>query len=161
MSKKKFVSRGDGGFWAYDVALGVFLKHLIDVAEGHGYSDVPWLNDEVSSWRVAACVPDLGLSLDAVSSTHVATFISLARQACDKLSARGRISSEEVASWTILKDLKIHPRGAEEIEAGPVVHLGWAIIELATGTLPPPPDGTIWLYGAPTGLTTLPLPSRR
>jgi hypothetical protein len=159
VSQKKFVSCGDDGFWAYDVALGVFLKHLIDVADVHGYGDLPWLREEVSSWRVAACVPDLGLCLDAVSSANVTLFTDLARQACDELSGRDRIAAEEMASWTILEDLKIFPRGAKEVETGPVVELGRAIIELATGRLPPPPDGTLWLYGAPEGLTTLRLPS--
>jgi hypothetical protein len=35
MSKNKYVAFGDEGFWSYDVALDIFLKHLIDIAEPH------------------------------------------------------------------------------------------------------------------------------
>ena len=33
MSQTQYVKYANRGFWAYDVALGVFLKHLIDAAE--------------------------------------------------------------------------------------------------------------------------------
>ena len=47
-------------FWAYDVAAGVFLKHLIDEAEASGQADTPWLSKAVSSWRVQAVIREFG-----------------------------------------------------------------------------------------------------
>jgi hypothetical protein len=49
MTMTQFVRHGDRGFWAYDVALGVFLKHLIDVAEPLAQSQGNnWRSDELS-----------------------------------------------------------------------------------------------------------------
>ena len=42
MSKTKFVTCGNSHFWAYDVALNVFLKHLIDAAETSEEADKAW-----------------------------------------------------------------------------------------------------------------------
>lgn len=36
MSKTKPVTCADRGFWGYDVAVGIFLKYLIDAAEASG-----------------------------------------------------------------------------------------------------------------------------
>jgi hypothetical protein len=48
VSKSKFVGFRDDGFWAYDVGLAVFLKHLIDVAVPHCSSpDGAWLTDAI------------------------------------------------------------------------------------------------------------------
>ena len=156
MSKTKFVSCGDDGFWAYDVALGVFMKYVIDAAEAPDDERSPWLSGAISDWRLSACFPDHGLTLDPNwSSPNMATFIDLANKACDELSRQDAVSAEEIASWTILEDLKIFTRGASEVETRPVVELGRAIVALAKGVLPAAPQGTIWLYGAPTGRTTL------
>jgi hypothetical protein len=59
VSKTKYVRYAGRAFWAYDVALGIFLKHLIDAAEASDQAKAPWLAPLVSSWRVAACVPGL------------------------------------------------------------------------------------------------------
>jgi hypothetical protein len=48
-------------FWAYDVAAGVFLKHLIDEAEASEQADAPWLSKAVSHWRVQAAITECGL----------------------------------------------------------------------------------------------------
>jgi hypothetical protein len=45
------------GSWAYHVALGIFLKHLIDVVEEEqAKSAGTWLVEAVESWRVVACI---------------------------------------------------------------------------------------------------------
>jgi hypothetical protein len=61
MSKTKFVEYAIHGFWAYDVALHIFLKHLIDAAEACDEASTPWLSNAISSWRMA-CMPDYGLT---------------------------------------------------------------------------------------------------
>lgn len=40
MTATQFIEYERDGFWAYDVVLGVFLKHLIDAAEASPYASV-------------------------------------------------------------------------------------------------------------------------
>lgn len=157
MSRTKFVKYQDRGFWAYDVALAVFLKHLVDVAEPlAAASDGAWLAKAISWWRVIACVSDYGLNIDeAWSARQMDTFIGLADQACNLLGARDRIAADEITAWPILDDIRIFPRGATEVFTVPVVELGRAVVALVNGTLPPAPSGTLWLYGTPEGRQTV------
>lgn len=155
MSKTKFVDYADRGFWAYDVALDVFLKHLIDAAEASEQAGTAWLSISISDWRLA-CVPDYGLTLDPTwSPTQQQTFLALAEEACAKLAARESIPAEEIVSWPILDDIRIFTRGATEVFTAPVVELGRAIIALMRGELPEAPEGQIWLYGVPEGRITI------
>lgn len=164
MSKTKFVEYGDPnrpldvlphGFWAYDVALDIFLKHLIDAGEASEQADAPWLSEAISSWRYA-CVPDYGLTLDANWPTaHRQTFLALAEEACARIAARESIPAEEIGSWEILEGIHPYTRGATVVLTAPVVELGRAIIALVSGELPEAPQGEIWLYGTPEGLQTL------
>lgn len=155
MSKTKFVAYADCGFWAYDVALDIFLKHLIDAAEASEQADTEWLSTAISDWRFA-CVPDYGLTLDANwSPAQQQTFLDLAEEACTRLAARESIPAEEVVSWPILDDIRIFTRGATEVFTAPVIELGHAIIALVRGELPEAPEGQIWLYGAPEGRLTI------
>jgi len=124
-------------FWAYDVAAGVFLKHLIDEAEASGQADTPWLSKAVSSWRVQAVITEFGLTLDEEWSTaQRQIFINLAEQACKKLATRDSIPAEEIVAWTLMDQLRILPRGAKEVRTAPVIELGRAIIALVSGDLP-------------------------
>jgi hypothetical protein len=156
VSQTKFVEFGGRGFWAYDVAAGVFLKHLIDAAEASSQASAPWLSNAVSSWRVQAGITDFGLTLDPDWSTaQRQAFIALAEEACSKLAARESIPAREIASWPLVDDLRIYPRGASEVLTAPVIELGRAIIALVIGQLPNAPEGKTWLYGTPTGRETL------
>ncbi len=151
MTKTQYVEYEDRGFWAYDVALSVFLKHLIDAAEMSGKAETAWLATAISSWRVVACISDYGLTLGAGwSAAQKRDFVALAENASTRLAKRASIPSEEIVGWRVLDDLRIFPRGATEVLTGPVVELGRAIIELVTGELPEAPDGQVWFYGTPT-----------
>ncbi|MBZ5489312.1 MAG: hypothetical protein LAO76_00085 [Acidobacteriia bacterium] len=155
MSKTKFVAYAARSFWAYDVALNVFLKHLIDAARASDQADTPWLSGAISDWRVT-CVPDFGLKLDTNwTAAQQQTFCILAEQACATLAERESISAEEIVSWRILEDLQLYTRGETEVSTGPVIELGRAIIALVSGHLPDAPEGKIWIYGAPEGRTTI------
>ena len=155
MSQTKFIAYGEQGFWAYDVALNIFLKHLIDAAEASSESSANWLSTAISSWRVA-CVPDYGLTIDASwSPAQRQTFIDLANEACTNLAARESISAAEIVSWPILDDLRLDPRGTTVVLTAPIVELGHAIIALVSGELPDAPKGQIWLYGASAGRQTI------
>src|SRR5262249_45079298 len=164
MSKTKFIAYGNrdwaygdipSGFWAYDVALDVFLKHLIDAAEASEGTNTAWLSTAISDWRLA-CVPDYGLTLDASwSAAQRQTFLALAEEACTRLATRESIPSEEIVSWPILDDIRIFTRGAAQVPTAPVIELGRAIIALVNRQLPEAPEGQIWLYGTPEGRMTI------
>ena len=156
MSKTQFVEYATHGFWAYDVALGIFLKHLVDAAEASDQADVPWLSNATSWWRTVACISDYGLTLDeGWSAAQQRTFIALAEEACERLASRESIPEKEIVAWPLLDDLHIFTRGATEVSTGPIVELGRAVIALISGTLPEPPPGTNWLYGTDEGRRTL------
>jgi hypothetical protein len=155
VSKTKLVEYDNRRFWTYDVALNIFLKHLIDAAETTDHGNPAWLANAISSWRLA-CVPDFSLTLDTdLSSAQLQTFLALAEKACAKLAERESISSDEVGSWEVLEGVSLYTRGATEVMTAPVIELGRAIIELVLGQLPEAPAGQIWLYGAPEGRITI------
>jgi hypothetical protein len=157
MSKRKHVEYRGRAFWGYDVALGIFLKHLIDAAEP--LITAPsnaWLGEGVSCWRTVATVGDIGLEIDSAwSAEQIGLFLGLAEQACNILATRDTISAEEIEAWPILDDLHIFPRGAAEVRIAPVVELGRAVISLIDGTLPPAPTGEWWFFGTPEGRKTI------
>jgi hypothetical protein len=156
MTATKGIEFGNRFFWAYDVAAGVFLKHLIDEAEASGQTDVPWLSQALSDWRVQAAITECGLTLrEDWSSEQRQTFIELAEGACKKLATRESIPAEEIVSWPLVDDLRIFPRGAKEVLTAPVIELGRAIIALVSGELPQSPKGEAWFYGTPTGRSTI------
>lgn len=156
LSQTKFVEYDGRGFWAYDVALGVFLKHLIDAAQASEQADTAWLSCAISDWRIVACVQDIGRTLETGWSLEQRqTFLALAEEACASLATRESIPAEEIVSWPILEDFRIFTRGADEVFTAPVVELGRAIIALVSGQLPEAPEGQIWLYGAPQGRITI------
>ena len=156
MTATKGIQFGGRFFWAYDVAVGVFLKHLIDEAESSKQADATWLSQAVSHWRVQAAITECGLTLEEDwSSAQRQTFIELAEAACKKLATRGSIPAEEIANWPLTDELRIFPRGAKEVLTAPIVELGRAIIALVSGDLPRPPEGEAWFYGTPTGRSTI------
>jgi hypothetical protein len=143
-------------FWAYDVAAGVFLKHLIDEAQTSEHADESWLSNAVSSWRVQAAITESGFTLEKDwSSEQRQIFIKLAEQACKKLATRESIPASEIANWPLVDELRIFPRSKTEVLTAPVIELGHAIIELVSGNLPRPLKGEAWFYGTPTGRSTI------
>ena len=157
MSKTKYIEYQGNGFWAYDVSLAVFIKHLIDVAvPGTVVPGNEWLKEAISSWRIAGAVPDYGLKIDAEwSHEQIKIFTELAEQTCKELAERKRIAASEIKGWKILEDVRIDPRGATFVDTAEVVELGRAIVALANGSLPSAPGGRTWIYGAPDGRTTI------
>lgn len=156
MSKTKSVTYQSRGFWAYDVAVGIFLKHLIDAAQSSAEAEEPWLLEAMSSWRFWAVIPDIGVTLDERwSKEQQQTFIAIAEQACTTLAARDAIAAQEIYSWPLADDLHVHVRGAKEVATAPVVELGLAMIALLRGKLPEAPKGEAWFYGTPEGRSTI------
>lgn len=162
MSSTQFVEYQKHGFWAYDVALGVFLKHVIDAASSHDQGGSKWLADATAWWRVVACVGDYGLRIDSEwSADQLAVFAELAHRACAQIAGAEVIHAADVASWKVLNNQTIFLRGATELRTTPIVELGRAVIALVHGTLPEPPPGTCWYFGAPDGRSTIRMRSYR
>lgn len=156
MSKTQVVKYAGRGFWAYDVAVGVFVKFLLDAAYESGETNAPWLSEAVSSWRVWAVVSDYGFILDERwSSEQRKAFIALAEKACNELASRDSISAEEILGWRFADNLRIHPRGATDVATAPVVELGEAMIALLRNELPEAPKGEAWFFGTPAGRGTI------
>jgi hypothetical protein len=156
MSSTQFVEYRAQGFWAYDVALGVFLKHLIDASSAHDQGRSKWLAEATAWWRVVACVGDYGLEIDSAwSAEQLGVFVELADDACKQLARADVISAKDVATWRVLENETIFLRGAAELRTAPLIELGRAVIALVQGTLPAPPDGTWWFFGTPEGRSTI------
>jgi hypothetical protein len=112
--------------------------------------------EAISDWRRVAVIQDIGLEVDATwSASQLATFVELADQACVALARREMYSADEITSWEFFDEERICPQGATHVQTGPVVELGRALIALVHGSLPAPPTGKQWLYGAPEGRMTI------
>jgi hypothetical protein len=166
MSKTLFVcfrdrggELGTEGFWAFDVVTAVFLKHLVDAATSHLLDqDASWLADAIGHWRFNAVCGDCGLFLDDSWSTEqIATFTRLAREACDVLSKREKISAEEIQSWRMIegKDGRCFARGLPWLTTASAIRIGEAIIKLVNDELPASPPGTWWFFGTEEMPTTM------
>jgi hypothetical protein len=163
LSKKQAVSfrDRDDWFWAYDVGLGVLLKHLIDVAT-EGEAD-PWVDRVLAEWRTTIEVAGSGLGLDlgiGWSALEVDRFLEMVDKACDALSCREGIPAAEIQSWSVFANVQNPARGAAMVHTAPVIELGRAIQALVHGTLPEPPPGVCWFYGTPEGRIVLRLPAQ-
>jgi hypothetical protein len=157
VSQTFYVEYRECGFWTYDVALAIFLKHLIDAAMPRAASPGgEWLARAISDWQITAVVPDCGTVINETwSEEQIDTFIELTEQACNMLEGREKIEAEEITAWSMLDDLRIFVRGATEVCTAPVVELGRAMIALVKGELPTAPHGTAWFYGTPRGRETI------
>lgn len=159
MSKTLFAEFRGRGFWVFDVVSGVFLKHLIDAATPRlNEAGQGWLSEAVRQWRISSVISDFGLFLDDDWSVEqVRMFTELATAACDQLSKRAEIPAEEIASWPMLDDERIFPRGLPSVDTASVIRLGRALTELVNGTLQDAPDHTWWFFGAKDSPRTLPM----
>ncbi len=159
MTKSKSVHYRGGGFWAYDVAISILLKYVIDAAEARpSDAESEWLRTEVSDWKAVACI-SYSFLIDhdeTWSARQTALFVSLLEEACSRLEARKTIPALEVENWPMLDDLHLSTRGDTEVVTVPIVELGRAIIALINGSLPEPLEGTLWAYGFPGGRTIIP-----
>ncbi len=156
MSKSQSVTFRHKGFWASDVAVGIFLKHLIDAAQESAQADSEWLSRTLSDWRLYATNADFGLPFDEHwSFDQCSTVIAFAEKACTVLAKRDSIPAQEIISWPLADDIRIHPRGAEAVPTAGIVELGHAIIALLRNELPPAPKGEAWWFSPDSGRSTI------
>ena len=153
MSKTTPVAFGDEMFWAYDVGLGVLLAVAVDVAEEIPRNRRPaWWRDLVEDMRFQAVMDgSVSLLLHEYTVDQRAALLGWVAEAGSRLASRGGVSREEVAQWDVLDGETIHLRGAEHVDAGPLVELAQAMADLAAGTMEPAPEGRYWYFGTPSG----------
>lgn len=149
-----FIEFREDGFWAYDVAVSILLKHMIDRAQLREPCD--WLLECLERWRINTLVSDFGMHLDPAWTLDqcvlVQTVISEAIQELKKVES---ISADEAAAWRVHDESGICFRGHKQILSAPIITLGQAITNLLQGALPKPPPGTWWFYGISEGTETI------
>ncbi|MBX7184393.1 MAG: hypothetical protein K1Y01_04530 [Vicinamibacteria bacterium] len=154
MSKTQFVEFSNRGFWAYDVALGIFLKHLVDAGENPEHAAIQWVQDALPKWRavIAAAGSGLGWRIDeGWLGSESGLFLQLAQEATRQLASRASIPVAEMEEWAAFDGLENVSRGVPVVLTAPIVELGEAIHRLLQGPSVDPPHGKYWLYGTPTG----------
>lgn len=149
MSQSLFVEYRGRGFWAFDVVVSVFLKHLVDVAEPR-IAGSSWLGEIVERWRVDTLLcGQFGVELDEQwSSAQMELVVELFEATCEILGRRDEIRGEEIEGWQLLDGERGFARGMPVVRTKSVINLGNAITALLRGTLPEAPAGSWWWYGA-------------
>ena len=139
--------------WAHDAALSLLLGQLIHTVERLPPGRRPvWWADHAEDLRVQATVSDLYFDLtDGLDAHHHAEFARLLEEAAERLRQHGEVTPDDVAGWPV----PVTFRGADREDTEPVAELGHAMAALIRGTLPEPPAGTLWFYGAPGGRSTI------
>ncbi|GAA2876165.1 hypothetical protein Acy02nite_75680 [Actinoplanes cyaneus] len=137
--------------WAYDGALAILLGQLLRDVEGIPPEHRPaWWNRRVEELRTQAMVSDLffdvALGLAAEEREELA---ELFEDTAARLRDRPPRTPGQADDWHLVF------RGDHAYDVGPIAELGQALSALLRGTLPAPPPGTLWLYGAPGGRTTI------
>jgi len=150
VTKQSGVDFGGRSFWVYDVVGGIFLYHLIGVANEHlmdTSSSLEWLENVIHKWKVAAAINELAYYLDdRWSEEQLNLVLNLIRTTNRKIRQTEYFKSKTVENWPLLDDLHIHCRGNELIPSEPIALFGEALLALANNTMSPPPDGTWWCY---------------
>lgn len=147
------MSRG-AMFWAYDVALGVlFIEAARVVAEAPMSLRPSWWPELEQDLRTGAWVGSgSAVLLDDFSEDQRQAFLNCVVEAARRIEARGGVDRAEVAAWPELEESATgFLRGAEHIDAAPLVELAEALVDLAAGTLPTAPAGRHWYYGTAVG----------
>ena len=153
MSRTTPVIFGEEMFWAYDVALGILFAEAAHVGgEVPPDQRMPWWEGLVRTLRVDAVVgSNHAVLLHEHGTDERQALLRWIAEAASRLDARGGVSRDEVARWDVLDGETISLRGAEHVDAGPLVELADAMAELVAGTLPPTPEGRYWYVGTPAG----------
>ena len=150
MTKTRHVCFEEVMFSAYDVALGIWLKHFVELFELTDLRTDEWWIEKADWWRVVAAVDPYGIDFDEGWTPELREqFVTLAESVNAKLAERTEIPASEVASWDLGDGLTIWPRCAltESISTAPVIELGVAMIDLVQRILPATPVPGWWFVG--------------
>jgi len=154
VSATRYVEYGDRGFWAYDIILGVLVKHLVEAIEATGYSRAPFLDKALHHWRLTPIL-DIGFRLlkswTPEQRQNVITFVD---EACARLATRDAIPIGEIVSWPFPGDSRLPHRGLKQVRTASVIELGRAITALLRDELPKARKGEAWFF-TDTGRSTI------
>ncbi|MFI7449162.1 hypothetical protein ACIBQX_16830 [Nonomuraea sp. NPDC049714] len=156
MSKTVPVISDGAMFWAYDVALGVLFIEAARVgAETPADLRPSWWPELERGLRTHALAGSgFAVLLDDFSEDRRQLLLQCVVEAARRIEARGGVDRAEVSIWSELEESATSfLRGAEHIDAAPLVELAEALVDLAAGTLPPAPAERHWYYGTPEGRT--------
>lgn len=154
MSKTVPVISGDAMFWAYDVALGVLF---IEAARVCGETRVElrpswWAELEQDLRTHALAGSSFAVLLDDYGAERKQELLKCVLEAARRIEARGGVARDEVSTWPELEEsATTFLRGAQHIDAAPLVELAEALADFAAGTLPPAPAERHWYFGTPNG----------
>jgi hypothetical protein len=154
LSKTVPVMSGGAMFWAYDVALGVLFIEAARVgAEEPAELRPSWWSELEQDLLTHALVgSSSAVVLDEFDEDRRQAFLDCVVEAARRIEARGGLDRVEVSTWPELEESATSfLRGAALINAAPLVELAEALVDLATGTLPPAPAERHWFYGTPEG----------
>ncbi|MEV6702127.1 hypothetical protein AB0M68_34125 [Streptomyces sp. NPDC051453] len=154
MSKTVPVIFGDAMFWAYDVALGVLFIEAARVgAEAPADRQPSWWPELEQDLRTHALVgSSFAVLLDEFGVEQRQVLLTCVVEAARRIEAPGGVDRDAVSTWPELEESAAgFLRGAEHIDAAPLVELAEALADLAAGPLPPAPAEQHWYYGTPQG----------
>ncbi|MEV4083440.1 hypothetical protein ACGFJC_03480 [Nonomuraea fuscirosea] len=154
MSRTVPVMFGDAMFWAYDVALGVLFVEAARVgAEAPADLQPSWWPELEQDLRTHALAgSSCAVLLDGFGEDRRQVLLNCVVEAARRIEARGGVHRAEVATWPELEEsARGFLRGAEHIDAAPLVELAEALVDLAAGTLPPTPAERHLYFGTPAG----------
>jgi hypothetical protein len=94
----------------------------------------------------------LAVLLDDFGEDRRQVLLHCVVEAARRIEARGGVDRAEVSTWPELEESATSfLRGAEHVNAAPLVELAEALVDLAAGTLSPAPAGRHWYYGTAEG----------
>ncbi|OLT13971.1 hypothetical protein BJF79_19335 [Actinomadura sp. CNU-125] len=150
MSKTVPVIFDGAMFWAYDVALGVLF---VEAARVGAETPAAWWPDLGHDLRTHALLGgSSAVLLDDFDEDRRQVLLHCVVEAARRIEARGGVDRAEVSTWPELEESATgFLRGAEHVDAAPLVELAEALVALAARALPPAPAGRHWYYGTPEG----------
>lgn len=154
MSRTVPVISGDAMFWAYDVALAVLFIEAARVSSETPQDPRPsWKAELEQDFRTHALTgSSFAVLLDDYSAEQKQELLHCVLEAARRIEARGGVARDDVATWPELEESATSfLRGAQHIDAAPLVELAEALADLAAGTLPPAPAEQHWYVGTPEG----------
>lgn len=157
VSRMKAVTLHGADIWAYDASVSLVLAETIGLVEAEASADSPqWWRGVEHDLRNQAAISDFQLDLDlSLTDGEREQLAELFDRAADSIAQRETFTEAEAVDWHLIGDLTVIFRGHEPTDTTPIAELGHALAELIRGSLPLPPPGTLWYYGAPGGRRTI------
>lgn len=137
--------------WAYDGALSILLGQLLRDVDGIPPEHRPgWWDSHVEELRTQAMFSDLFFDVAlGLPSDEREVLADLFEETAARLRERPARTPGQADDWHLVF------RGDHAYDVGPIAELGQALSDLLRDRLAEPPPGTLWLYGAPGGRTTI------